>query len=75
VIPVRYNLRSLVERGGTSIMTMLGLGMVAMIFIFLFGYTAGAQGNNPERKRRWQLDHFEPRRARRRTERRFLPGN
>jgi len=33
MVPVRYNLRSLFERRATSLMTVLGLGMVAMIFV------------------------------------------
>src|SRR5258708_2079550 len=41
VIPVRYNLRSLLERRATSLMTVLGLGMVAMIFVILFGFIGG----------------------------------
>jgi hypothetical protein len=41
LIPVRYNLRSLLERRATSLMTVLGLGMVAMIFVILFGFIGG----------------------------------
>src|SRR5882672_8902301 len=41
MVPVRYNLRSLLERRTTSLMTVLGLGMVAMIFVILFGFIAG----------------------------------
>ena len=38
MIPLRYNLRSVLERRATSLMTMLGVGMVAMIFVLLFGF-------------------------------------
>jgi len=37
----RYNLRSLLERRATSLMTVLGLGMVAMIFVIPFGFIGG----------------------------------
>jgi putative ABC transport system permease protein len=41
VIPVRYNLRSLVERRSTSLMTVGGIALVAMIFIILSGFIGG----------------------------------
>jgi len=44
MIPVRYNLRSLLERRATSLMTVLGLGLVAMIFVILFGFIGGLKG-------------------------------
>jgi hypothetical protein len=47
MIPVRYNLRSLLERCTTSLMTVLGLGMVAMIFVILFGFIGGPYGATP----------------------------
>jgi hypothetical protein len=37
MIPLRYNLRSLLERRATSARTVLRVGMVAMIFVILFG--------------------------------------
>jgi putative ABC transport system permease protein len=57
VIPVRYNLRSLLERRGTSLMTVLGLGMVAMIFVILFGFIGGLKSTmlNAGEERNWIL--------------------
>jgi putative ABC transport system permease protein len=57
MIPVRYNLRSLLERRGTSVMTMLGLGMVAMIFVILLGFIGGLRGTmlNGSADRNWVL--------------------
>jgi len=52
MIPVRYNVRSLLERRATSAMTTLGVAMVAMIFVILFGFVGGLKstllraGNN-----------------------------
>jgi len=52
MIPIRYNLRSLLERRATSAMTTLGVAMVAMIFVILFGFVGGLKstllraGNN-----------------------------
>lgn len=52
MIPVRYNVRSLLERRATSVMTTLGVAMVAMIFVILFGFVGGLKstllraGNN-----------------------------
>ena len=43
VIPIRYNLRSVVERRATSLMTILGVALVAMIFVLLFGFIGGLQ--------------------------------
>ncbi len=43
MIPIRYNLRSLLELRATSLMTVLGVGMAAMIFVILFGFIAGLQ--------------------------------
>src|SRR5262249_19740420 len=45
MIPFRYNLRSVLERRATSAMTVLGVGMVAMIFVILFGFIAGLQSS------------------------------
>lgn len=45
MIPIRYNIRSLLERRATSVMTMLGVGLVAMIFVILFGFIAGLQSS------------------------------
>jgi putative ABC transport system permease protein len=57
MIPVRYNLRSLLERRGTSVMTMLGLGMVAMIFVILLGFIGGLRSTmlNASADRNWVL--------------------
>jgi len=41
MVPVRYNFRSVIERRATSLMTVLGVALVAMIFIIVFGFTAG----------------------------------
>ena len=41
MIPIRYNLRSLLERRTTSLMTVLGIALVAMIFVILFGFIGG----------------------------------
>ena len=41
MIPLRYNLRSLLERRTTSLMTVLGIALVAMIFVILFGFIGG----------------------------------
>jgi hypothetical protein len=41
VIPIRYNLRSLLERRTTTLMTVLGIALVAMIFVILFGFIGG----------------------------------
>ena len=52
MIPIRYNVRSLLERRATSVMTTLGVAMVAMIFVILFGFVGGLKstllraGNN-----------------------------
>lgn len=43
MIPIRYNLRSVVERRATSLMTVLGVALVAMIFVILFGFIGGLQ--------------------------------
>jgi putative ABC transport system permease protein len=57
MIPVRYNLRSLLERRTTSLMTVLGLGMVATIFVILFGFIGGLKGTmlNAAGERNWVL--------------------
>jgi putative ABC transport system permease protein len=41
VIPVRYNLRSLMVRRTTSLMTALGVALVVMIVFILLGFIAG----------------------------------
>ena len=52
MIPIRYNVRSLLERRATFVMTTLGVAMVAMIFVILFGFVGGLKstllraGNN-----------------------------
>ncbi len=55
MVPVRYNIRSLFERRATSLMTMLGLGMVAMIFVILFGFIGGLKSTmlNASAERNW----------------------
>src|SRR5882757_2882445 len=45
MIPIRYNLRSLLERRATSAMTTLGVAMVAMIFVILFGFVGGLKSS------------------------------
>jgi putative ABC transport system permease protein len=45
MIPMRYNIRSLLERRATSVMTMLGVGLVAMIFVILFGFIGGLRSS------------------------------
>jgi putative ABC transport system permease protein len=57
MIPVRYNLRSLLERRTTSLMTVLGLGLVAMIFVILFGFIGALKGTmlNAAGERNWVL--------------------
>ena len=57
MIPIRYNLRSLLERRTTSLMTVLGLGLVAMIFVILFGFIGGLKGTmlNAAGERNWVL--------------------
>ncbi|MGO9055821.1 MAG: ABC transporter permease [Candidatus Binataceae bacterium] len=41
MIPIRYNLRSLMVRRTTSLMTTLGVALVVMIVFILLGFTAG----------------------------------
>ncbi len=41
MVPIRYNVRSLLERRATSVMTMLGVALVSMIFVIVFGFAAG----------------------------------
>src|SRR5271168_1267064 len=57
MIPIRYNVRSVLERRATSLMTMLGVGMVAMIFVILFGFIGGLQRTllNAGGERNWIL--------------------
>jgi putative ABC transport system permease protein len=57
MVPIRYNLRSLRERRTTSLMTVLGLGMVAMIFVILFGFIGGLKSTmlNAGGERNWVL--------------------
>ena len=43
MIPVRYNLRSVFERRAISILTILGIGLVAVIFVILAGFMHGLQ--------------------------------
>src|SRR5262249_47024912 len=57
MIPIRYNLRSLLGRRTTTVMTMLGLGMVAMIFVILFGFIGGLRSTmlNASAEHNWVL--------------------
>jgi len=41
MVPIRYNFRSVIERRATSLMTILGVALVSMIFIIVFGFSAG----------------------------------
>ncbi|HEY6419538.1 MAG TPA: FtsX-like permease family protein [Candidatus Binataceae bacterium] len=41
MVPIRYNIRSVLERRGTSALTMLGVALVSMIFVIVFGFIAG----------------------------------
>src|SRR5208337_3549545 len=41
LIPVRYNIRSLLVRRTTSVMTALGVALVVMILVILLGFIAG----------------------------------
>jgi hypothetical protein len=52
VVPIRYNVRSLRERLATTLMTLLGLGMLAMIFVILFGFIGGLKRGWHQRSRR-----------------------
>jgi len=55
MVPIRYNVRSLLERLATTLMTVLGLGMVAMIFVILFGFIGGLKSTmlNASAARNW----------------------
>src|SRR5215469_18616375 len=57
MVPIRYNVRSLLERLATTLMTVLGLGMVAMIFVILFGFIGGLKSTmlNASAARNWVL--------------------
>ncbi len=44
MVPVRYNSRGVMERRATSIMTALGVALVAMIFVIVFGSIATMRG-------------------------------
>jgi putative ABC transport system permease protein len=41
VIPIRYNVRSLMVRRTTSVMTALGVALVVMILVIMLGFVAG----------------------------------
>ena len=41
MVPIRYNVRSVIERRATSLMTILGVALVSMIFVIVFGFSAG----------------------------------
>lgn len=41
MVPIRYNIRSLLERRATSVMTLSGVALVSMIFVIVFGFAAG----------------------------------
>ena len=43
MIPMRYNIRSLLVRRTASIMTALGVALVVMILFILLGFIAGLQ--------------------------------
>ena len=55
MVPVRYNFRSVLERRGTSLMTMLGVALVSMILVILFGFMAGLKQSlvNAGEDRNW----------------------
>ena len=55
MVPVRYNFRSVLERRGTSLMTMLGVALVSMIFVILFGFMDGLNQSlvNAGQDRNW----------------------
>jgi putative ABC transport system permease protein len=41
VIPIRYNVRSLMVRRTTSVMTAMGVALVVMILVIMLGFVAG----------------------------------
>jgi putative ABC transport system permease protein len=41
MLPIRYNLRSLMQRRATSLMAILGIALVTTIFVILFGFING----------------------------------
>lgn len=41
MVPIRYNFRSVMERRATLLMTIMGVALVSMIFILVFGFAAG----------------------------------
>jgi putative ABC transport system permease protein len=55
MVPIRYNLRSVLERRATSLMTMLGVALVAMIFVIMSGFIAGLRQSlvNSSQDRNW----------------------
>ena len=55
MVPVRYNFRSVLERRGTSLMTMLGVALVSMILVIVFGFAAGLRQSlrNAGEDRNW----------------------
>jgi putative ABC transport system permease protein len=55
MVPVRYNFRSVIERRATSLMTVLGVALVAMMFIIVFGFIAGLNQSlhNAGQDRNW----------------------
>ncbi len=57
MVPIRYNLRSVLERRGTSLMTMLGVALVSMIFVIVFGFIAGLKESlrNSGQDRNWMV--------------------
>jgi ABC-type lipoprotein release transport system permease subunit len=57
MIPVRYNIRSLLVRRTTSLMTALGVGMVVMLLLLLSGFINGMRTtiNSAARKGTWLL--------------------
>ena len=57
MVPVRYNFRSVLERRGTSLMTMLGVALVSMILVVVFGFMAGLRQSlaNAGQDRNWMV--------------------
>ncbi len=57
MVPIRYNFRSVLERRGTSLMTMLGVALVSMIFVIVSGFIAGLNQSlhNAGQDRNWMV--------------------
>ena len=52
MVPIRYNFRSVIERRATSLMTILGVALVSMIFVIVFGFCRGAESIAAQCRRR-----------------------